>query len=501
MHRNKMSFPGWRPVLGLLALFVALGSWALSSPVASSPDDDFHIASIWCGQGLQAGYCEAGKTAASRMVPVEIMQSPCFAYKATTSASCQPAETSDSLRLIETTRGNFQGIYPPVFYAVMHFFVTPSMQKSILLMRVFNSAVLVAVLGGLLSLAPRSRRTSAVWGYALTIVPLGMFIIPSTNPSSWAVIGIGGFWLAALFALENRGPRRWLSAGLGVILAVIAAGSRGDAGIFIGLSVAVVFLVAWPKRKTVAFWWWAAALVLVATLALLTFLLSGQSAFAAQGLNPNSPKSDISSLTLAILNTLQLPNLWAGVFGSWGLGWLDTLLPASVGFSSLSVFVAISYFALFRSSRSAIFATGLVAVSLWFFPVYLLGKTQAYVGSEVQPRYLLPLFTLFAGVVLWNWRESRLRTSGLQTWLVLCALSFANALALNVNINRYIRGQDVRTPWLDSGVEWWWANAPSPMTVWVVGAASFALALTLAAPLLAGAPASRRAEHRPIPAE
>ena len=47
-----------RLILGIaapVALFVALGSWVLASPVGSSPDDDYHMASIWCGQGVREG--------------------------------------------------------------------------------------------------------------------------------------------------------------------------------------------------------------------------------------------------------------------------------------------------------------------------------------------------------------------------------------------------------------------------------------------------------------
>ena len=36
-------------VIALLASVFALGvAWAVSSPVGASPDDDYHLGSIWC---------------------------------------------------------------------------------------------------------------------------------------------------------------------------------------------------------------------------------------------------------------------------------------------------------------------------------------------------------------------------------------------------------------------------------------------------------------------
>ena len=43
----------WLP----LAFFVTCAGWALASPVGAAPDDDYHLASIWCAQGEREGVC------------------------------------------------------------------------------------------------------------------------------------------------------------------------------------------------------------------------------------------------------------------------------------------------------------------------------------------------------------------------------------------------------------------------------------------------------------
>ena len=39
-------------------------------------------------------------------------------------------------------------------------------------------------------------------------------------------------------------------------------------------------------------------------------------------------------------NLLNAPFLWTGAFGEWGLGWLDTGMPAIVVFGALGAFLA-----------------------------------------------------------------------------------------------------------------------------------------------------------------
>ena len=56
-------------VLAPLAILLALLSWGLSSPPGSSPDDDYHLASIWCAAGEVDGRCEAATDPDERFVP------------------------------------------------------------------------------------------------------------------------------------------------------------------------------------------------------------------------------------------------------------------------------------------------------------------------------------------------------------------------------------------------------------------------------------------------
>ena len=85
-------------------------------------------------------------------------------------------------------------------------------------------------------------RVPLIAGWMVTIVPLGAFLIASNNPGSWAVIGVGGSWLATLGWFRSSGRRAWALGALSVVSVLIAAGARTDAAVYsvIGLGIASV---------------------------------------------------------------------------------------------------------------------------------------------------------------------------------------------------------------------------------------------------------------------
>lgn len=57
--------------IGLLAI-AGLGAWAFASPAGSSPDDDYHLASIWCAQGERDSICELTEHETARALPNQL---------------------------------------------------------------------------------------------------------------------------------------------------------------------------------------------------------------------------------------------------------------------------------------------------------------------------------------------------------------------------------------------------------------------------------------------
>jgi hypothetical protein len=176
-------------------------------------------------------------------------------------------------------------------------------------------------------------------------------------------------------------------------------------------------------------------------------------------------------------NIVNLPSLWAGSFGTWGLGWLDTVTPTGVWFVSLGVFLGVIFLALHNAGRLKLSAIAAVTFALIAVPLFVLTKENIPVGANVQPRYLLPLLALLVLVALFPASpNSAVRFSPAQFALIGFAIAAANAVSLQVNIRRYVTGIDVHSVNLDSGIEWWWTNFPlSPNGVWILGSLSMAV--------------------------
>lgn len=459
------------PVLAV----VALGAWIFASPIGAAPDDEFHLTSTWCSNELRTDLCQPGATEAERIVPPAVIRAPCFAHDETASGECQrefldmPSEPS-----IVTDRGSFQNNYPPVFYAFMNTFASDNVLVSALVMRLMNVLLFVGIATALYCLLPHARRVSLLWGWLITVVPLGLFLIASNNPSAWAIIGVGSSWLALVGYFETTGKR---AIALGVVFGiavVVAAGARGDAALYTILgSVVAVILSARIARAS---WRKAILPVVFGIVALAFFLASRQSQVAVTGLGGSS-ESDIplTGFGLLAFNLLNVPELWAGVFGGWPLGWLDTSLPAVVTYGGLGVFVAIVFVGLGVMSWRKEVSALLLVLTLWLLPTFVLMQGGNAVGQNVQPRYLLPLIIVLAGVAVFTVGQSRVRLSKVQTTLVAVTLSITQSLSLHINIRRYITGVDVQGVNLDAGVEWWWDGlALSPMMIWGIGSVAFA---------------------------
>ncbi|MBK0417689.1 DUF2142 domain-containing protein [Leucobacter sp. CSA1] len=464
--------------LGLLA-FVGLGSWAVASPVGAAPDDDFHLVSIWCSWGDRDGLCAPGDTELERTVSEQLKRSAeCYAFDSDQAACELPAD-----RTLSTPRGNFSGIYPPVFYTAMGAFASPDVTVSTMLMRLANGALFVGAVTAVLLLSRPGQRGPLIWSSVVTLVPLGVFIIPSVNPSSWAVIAGLTVWAAttAYFTATSR-KRRIALAILAVLLVIMGAGARGDAAVYVSFAAVVAAILSYRPSKE---WFRLAVLPLILIVVGATFFLSAGQAtgVATSGVATQSSPGAVdtaevveaSPLSQMFQNLRELPWLWSGNLGTWGLGWFDTMMPPLVWTAMLGMFCAVLFAGLRSMDWRKGLALSLSLLALIAIPLYVLYGMGAAVGDEVQPRYLMPLMLVFAGVALHGASRDDLGLTWVQAAVVFFTVTVANSLALHTNLRRYITGLDYLGFNLNHNMEWWWSIPVQPMTVWFIGSASFAL--------------------------
>jgi hypothetical protein len=456
-------------IVAPLLLLVALAAWAVASPVGAAPDDDFHLASIWCATGDESR-CVVDPAGDEVTVPSALLGASCFAFDADQSAECQDGLDFTGSPDRTTDRANLHGAYPPVFHAALSVFVGDDIETSVLRMRLAVVSVVVALLAATVLLLPVARRESVIWAWAVTTVPLGMFVLASNNPSAGAVAGVGLVFAALMGWFETSG---WRRVGLGVVAvaaAVLAAGSRGDAALYtIFAAAAAVTLSAYRSRRFALEALLPAAIVVFC---LLMFRVSRPVEDTTRGVEGVGFETLIARVLPA---AYDVPSIWVGVFGwDWGLGWVDTPMPKAVALGALGCFVGAAIVGVgHASARKVLVLLGGVFV-LWAIPTVVLVLAGEEVGDNVQPRYLLPLIVLFAAVLLWVPSGSALRMTVVQRAVVSTVLAGVHAVALHLNIARYTRGFDDLGVNLDAGIEWWWQLPFSPLTVWLAGSLGYA---------------------------
>lgn len=499
--RSILSRLRWLHVAPVLTL-LALSAWAFASPVGAGPDDDYHLISTWCANG-GGPECQPGSESTNRSMDAAFRDLICYAGKQDVSAECQ-IEALNAEGRFETDRGNFAGEYPPVYYAVMNIFAGPDIQVSALVMRLVNAVIFVGLTTALFVLLPIARRSTVLWGWLVAVVPLGIFLIPSNNPSGWAVTGVGTAFLALLGWFEADGRRRWALGALYLIGVIMAAGARGDAGVYVvGASVTAAIITSARTRQ-----WGLRALLPVAgaVIAVIFFVNAGQSGVGAIGFSggavadPNagdgglvdaSPDAPLTGFALAAYNLLSLPYLWTGVWGTWALGWFDTGLPAIVPWAAVAAFVVVGFAGLGKLDWRKAISVGGVLLVLVVLPVYVLTVGGMRVGEALQPRYLLPLILLLSLLLVTMPAGRHLQFTRIQTFTVLGALALANLVSLQVNIRRYVTGADQQGLNLDAGAEWWWTGlAVGPSAVWVVGVLAYVGLLAVLWPQLRRIPSA-----------
>lgn len=449
-----MKKSAFRSILIVASGFLALFAWALSSPAGSSPDDDFHLTSIWCGQGERPGICEdIGQS--SVKVPENVVHSPCFARDKNASGQCQD---DLSTTLVETSRSNsVEHAYPSGYYWVTSFLVGPDVQTSVLIIRASNLFIFLALtVLTVLVVRPIWRRPLLLTVLCL-IVPLGMFTIASTNPSSWVLFSAAFiFLLIRSLSDETLSNNRRITILLVLTLVTATATAARSDSAFILTAAAILALASMERR------YWARATPLLAAAVVATFgvfsiLTSHQWGAATTGIGDDSSATRVPSIALLIRNLTDLPGLYAGIFGTWDLGWLDTPMPSTVWVGTLAVFSSLVITSIIRKKNLSELFLPLMAVALMVVvPVVVLQSSAAPVGALVQPRYVLPLLAL-ASISLFTTKTSGAVLSQRQLNIVVATVVVANAIALATNQIRY-----------DTGLSQITFNSPSQLA-WAIG--------------------------------
>jgi hypothetical protein len=149
-------------------------------------------------------------------------------------------------------------------------------------------------------------------------------------------------------------------------------------------------------------------------------------------------------------------------------------MPALVSFGSLACFVLVASVGFGKLSNRKALVVAAVAGILVVLPVFVLTRGADAVGQQVQPRYILPLIILLAGLLLLRADTRAVIFSRGQIILVAITLAVVQLIALHTTMRRYITGTDNQGFNLNAGIEWWWSIPLSPMVVFIAGSLAYA---------------------------
>lgn len=475
--------------LPLLAL-VALAGWALAFPVGSSPDDDFHLPSIWCGMGEREGMCGPEAQGGARAVPEDlVISSVCYVRDPLASAACQgEAFGTPGGDTVEWSRGNYaEHLYPKAFYAATSVLASADIEAGVLRIRLANAVLLVGMIVALFRALPPELRMVAWVPAAVSVVPLGMSLIASTNPSSWAIAGGAVLWLSTYGFFGATGGRALTLAAISGFAVVVGGGSRADMAAYSAIAIFAGASLAATRTKT--FWQRAVypgALILVC---IALYFSGSQHAAITGGLVDHAGEGAVSTrdnVLQTLDRLLHFPSLLAGIFGAWPLGWFDTPMPPWLWPVAALPMLAVLLYGLRRAQRRSVVTAVAVTCVMVAAPLVVLAKTRAPVGQYVQPRYVLPLFVMVVGILLLDAARSTSRVNRFAAFGSAAVLAAIHAVALHASMRRYVTGVDVGGFDLDSAREWWWDVPLSPNAVWAVASFAFAGAATLLARMAVG---------------
>ena len=498
------------------AAIVASLAWVIASPVGSSPDEDFHVGSMWCPPPVDETGCQISTKDGEKavMVPQSLAKEyvTCYAFDHDNSALCT-LNASDE-ELAPTLRWD-DGNYPWGYYQFAHLFVQRSTSHAVLALRTVNTLLAVGLIGAIIALADSGLKRAISVAVTVAWLPMGFYFVAGMNPSSWAMTGTFAFATGLLAATRSVGARRMGLIACAAAGAVLACTSRGDSAFFLFVvTVALAFAVPLSRRII-------PEAVLACVASVVGIWVMARTNVAASHLGSSNEMAGYSLSHILWLNVLSLPTYLRGFVGhGLGPGWNDVSYRGTVSFGASLVVLAVLCWSLrqltWRKALSAITVFGAITG----VPV-VIGLRGHFNNVHVyQPRYMLPLFAVFLLMLLApsparandegrrvGSEAFRLPTSiagRVATGLVAALWALTNARALYLVIERYAFGRtqhgypiDLATRNLSAGNEWWWPTAPiGPMAVWIIGTLTGAIAIGLAVVLWQRSPETQPEPRR-----
>lgn len=452
-----------------ISSFIFLGSWALSSPIGSSPDEGSHLVGIWCTEINKSVKCNNSEGPSKFSSQLSGDES-CYLYDADQSAGCLQSQ--------EEVYKELSGFNEIKFYNFLNSFVSDNIIMSVIIMRFINVFILSVCIVFAFIYLRKDIFVGTVFSFMTVGLPLGFYLVTSINTTSWVILG-SIFFIPYIFEIvTNLSVRTIPLIIVTMLLTYIYLGSRQDGILFLGISIVSSIPILAYKIKNFNFFIKmlkhnnlsrvVISLISLITLYLIYFVSTEIGKRASLGLYAST--QNVTNWDIGY----RFTSLISGALGGWGLGSLEVDMPGVVSVSSLFIFFSVIFISLGKSVIHSKL-TLLIYVYFLIFVIWIfLFKSQLFVGQWLQPRYILPIMfglmsTSFVGI-----RQDLDKTfvSQIKIFIFLSTVCFA--IGQHTLLRRYTHGLDELYLNLDQNKEWWWNFLPiSPMQLLMIGTISY----------------------------
>ena len=449
--------------------FIFLGSWAISNPVGSSPDEGSHLVGIWCTELNKSIKCNNFDGTAKFSSKLSGDDS-CYLHDADQSAEC--------LQKQKEIYSDLTGFTKIKYYYFFSHFVSDNVNFSVILMRLFNVFIFSLCIVFSYLFLRQDIFIGTIFSFMIVGLPLGIYLATSISTSSWVILGAIFFVPFLIEILSNLRIRAIPLALLTIMLIYLYTSSRQDGILFIGISLIssvpifireVINLKYLSKLRENKIYYRIIWTTIIFIVVYAVYFLSSEIGKRA-GLGSYASTQAVTNWDIAY----RFTSLISGALGAWGLGSLEVDMPDFVIISSIFIFFSV----IFISLKQSVIETKLTLTIYSYFLIYViwifLYRSQLYVGQWLQPRYIIPIMFSLVSLSFVGIKQELFKLYIPQFKIIIFLSTICFAFSLHTNLRRYTHGLDQLYLNLDKNIEWWWNFIPiSPMQVVFIGVLSY----------------------------
>ena len=495
------------------ALFVTLICWSLGRPINGPRDERFHIASVWCAQGLSENCQFLAKDNTGQpiylnrselCVPKNIEETyKRLLIKRVKGACRYETSKNDDLLNLGNVSGNpnifyetdeffgtniYQGNSSKNFYKFFSIFILENSSLSIILIRCFSALMLCLFLVSLFLVGNDQVKFGFIISFLLTSIPYGIPITTSVSTSSWAFVGCLFSWPFLMSMLNT--PKKMTGQKLFCLIcfslsSLMAFASRRETSIYLlatSFTVIIIYLIQ-PKilrYRNISIFFLS---IITLTLLPISLIQSGRSLGIAGPIVQlkyflTHPTNSILICAKAIRQLISVP---LRLLGAEDPDWQPPSIPAIAFLSGIVLFIFILKVLISKENKLQIIFVKTFVVLFFLFcvvanasfpnfsvPFYLI--RTGWSGDTFHSRYFLPLFPFFIGIVtVLSFKNIALRVQREFKSMMVVVLTFVHFVCL------YSNGTIFR-----ENPSWYWKEFPLGInTLTYLGSLSFFVFLIL----------------------